>query len=533
MSEDVSYFIRRAIVAVLMTLTVLPVAAQSDGVPGASRLVYAGPDGKLVHAADAQGNTVPDFSTCGYMGGGVSLPEVAARATVEPADGDAGARIQAAIDGVAKLPPDARGLRGAVLLKRGEYRVAGTITIDESGIVLRGEGSGGDGTVLVATGAKTRTLVVVKGSGGATVAASGARITDPYVPVGAKSFRVATVEGLHVGDTVIVRRRSNTEWVHFIGMDRIPERPGNPNSTVQWKPFNLDFDRVITEIRGDRVSVDAPIVCAIEERWGGGEVLAYTDANRIRQVGIEGLRCVSEFDPSVKASNGGKQYAADEKHCDSFVEFDDVVNAWARDLAGLHLVGSCVHLDKGAKWVTVQDCRCEAMVSVLTGGRRYAFYVEGQQCLVQRCFADTARHAFVVGARVCGPNVFLDCRATHNHATSEPHHRWSVGGLYDNVSAAIAIQDRSWMGTGHGWAGANYVVWNCAGDLVCQSPPTAQNWAIGFVGKRNKPAFKGRPDGIWESFGQHVTPRSLYLKQLDDRLGKDAVANTTREAQRQ
>ena len=522
---------RTAVAAILVLASVWPVSAQGVGAPGVSRLVYAGPDGKLVYAADAQGNTVPDFSTCGYMGGGVSLPEAAVKATVEPVAGDAGARIQAAIDGVAKLPPDARGLRGAVLLRRGEYRVAGTITIGESGIVLRGQGSGKDGTVLIATGTRPRTLLLVKGGGGAT-ASVGPRITDAYVPVGAKAFRVAAVAGLHVGDTVIVRRTGNAAWIHFIGMDRIPERPGNPNSTVQWKPFNLDLDRVITGIEGDRVSVDAPIVCAIEDRWGGGEVLPYTDGDRIRQVGVEGLRCVSEFAPGVKANDGGKEYAADEQHCDTFVGFDDVVNAWARDLAGLHLVGSCVHLNKGAKWVTVQDCRCEAMVSVLTGERRNAFRVEGQQCLVQRCFADTARHAFVVGARVCGPNVFLDCRATHNHATSEPHHRWSVGGLYDNVSAAMAIQDRSWMGSGHGWSGANYVTWNCTGNLVCQSPPTAQNWAIGFVGKQTRPAFKGRPDGIWDSIGQHVTPRSLYLKQLEDRLGKDAVANTTREAQR-
>ena len=80
------------------------------------------------------------------------------------------------------------------------------------------------------------------------------------------------------------------------------------------------------------------------------------------------------------------------------------------------------------------------------------------------------------------------------------------------------------VGSGHGWAGANYVAWNCEGSIVCQRPPTAQNWTIGFVGKKSKPAFEGRPDGYFESFGIHVVPRSLYLKQLEDRLGKTAVA---------
>jgi hypothetical protein len=60
--------------------------------------------------------------------------------------------------------------------------------------------------------------------------------------------------------------------------------------------------------------------------------------------------------------------------------------------------------------------------------------------------------------------------------------------------------------------------------MVLQSPPTAHNWSIGFVGKKEAGAFPGRPDGVWESFGQHVQPRSLYLKQLEDRLGKQAVS---------
>jgi len=54
------------------------------------------------------------------------------------------------------------------------------------------------------------------------------------------------------------------------------------------------------------------------------------------------------------------------------------------------------------------------------------------------------------GARVAGPIVFLDCRSERDYATSEPHHRWSVGGLYDNVDAQMAIQDRQWMGSGQG-----------------------------------------------------------------------------------
>jgi len=105
---------------------------------------------------------------------------------------------------------------------------------------------------------------------------------------------------------------------------------------------------------------------------------------------------------------------------------------------------------------------------------------------------------------------------------------WSMGGLFDNIRGNIALQDRQWMGSGHGWAGANYVAWNCVGPRGCQRPPTAQNIAIGHVGRHWEGAFQ-RPDGFWELAGSHVQPRSLYLQQLADRLGAEAVKQISRQ----
>jgi len=239
-------------------------------------------------------------------------------------------------------------------------------------------------------------------------------------------------------------------------------------------------------------------------------------------VGIENLRSGSEFDPKITEEHDGKRYASDEEHATYLLSLDDVTNAWARNLTTTHFYHGPVAVRSGGKWITVQDCHSLEPVSVITGGRRYPYLICGQQVLMQRCHSDKARHAFVFSSRVCGPNTFLDCESTNDYATSEPHHRWSVGGLYDNVHAHMAFQDRQYMGSGHGWAGANYVAWNSEGTLVCQQPPTAQNWAIGFVGTKEKGAFD-RPDGFWESLGKHVEPRSLYLKQLEDRLGPQAT----------
>ena len=108
-----------------------------------------------------------------------------------------------------------------------------------------------------------------------------------------------------------------------------------------------------------------------------------------------------------------------------------------------------------------------------------------------------------------------------------PHHRWSVATLFDNVVVngnAINVQDRQDSGTGHGWAGAQKVLWNCeAESFVIQRPPTAQNYAIGCIGKKKDGRYK-RENGYWESHGKKVTPRSLYFKQLEDRLGADIVS---------
>jgi hypothetical protein len=485
---------------------------QEAAAPVFSSLVHPGPDGKLVYVPDEQGNTIPDFSDCGYMGGGVPIPDVAVRATVEPAEGDCGPMIQASIDQVSGLPLDANGFRGAVLLKRGRYAIAGTIAIKASGVVLRGEGRGEDGTVLIAAGKGQRTLIRVAGSSGPKeVAGSRRKITDAYVPVGARSFHVERADDLKVGDLVTVLRPSTAEWIHFIGMDRIPVPQGRTD-VVQWKAGSKDlhFRRVITAIEGDRVTVDAPIVNALQAEYGGGFLYKHDAGGLVSQVGVENLRGESEYTAPD-----------DEDHGWNFVGMDNVRDGWTRNVTSVHFGYSLVALSRNAYHVTVRDCTCLDPVSKITGGRRYSFAITGSLNLFYRCQAKDGRHDFVMHATVPGPNAFVDCLAEKAHSDTGPHHRWSTGTLYDNVEVqgnAINVQNRGASGTGHGWAGAQMVFWNCkAKSMDVQGPPTAQNWAIGCSAGTTKGS------GFWESKGVAVEPRSLYLKQLEDRLGADVV----------
>lgn len=548
-------------------LLALGIASAAAEPPPHSELVFPGPDGRLIYQPLENGDTILDFSNCGYRGGGVALPDAPVRETLEPDPEatDDTARIQAAIDRVSALPLGADGLRGAVLLRRGEYRVPGTLRIAASGVVLRGEGQGPDGTVLLATGTAKRTLITISGESSLQEIGDRQAVTDERVPVGARHLHVADGSAFQPGDTVLVLRHGNEAWIREINMDRILPRMAKRDDgseydqTRQWSPFHLSFDRVIVAVEGNRLTLDAPIACAIEPQWGGGHVVTYEAPGRIDNVGVEHLRSVSDFDPTVTrphwASNKrrGERYLADEKHAWRFVSINHATNVWARNLTALHYGLGCVGVGTSAKWVTVQDSVNLDQVSLITGSRRYPFATSGQLTLFQRnACDDTPRHGYAMGARVAGPNVFLDCFTLDPFAYSEPHHRWSVGGLFDNVHCRIALQDRQNYGTGHGWSGANYVAWNTVRFLICQQPPTAQNFAIGHVGEKHPGSFRQRgirweeenpgqtapvqmnqTDGWWEHHGSHVAPRSLYLRQLEDRLGREAVEAIATPAQLQ
>ena len=503
----------------MLVLSTLIAAAQSA--PPSSTWVYFGANGKLIYKADAQGNRIPDFSNVGYRGGNVAIPNLTVVAEVGPVAGDAREEIQAAIDKVSRQTPDDHGWRGAVLVRRGRYAISDSIYLMADGVVLRGEGSGPEGTVLVATGATQRSLIVV-GRGefnppafsgtGASVATGGfASIADAYVPVGAADFHVTDATGLAVGEEIVVRRPSTARWIHDIAMDRIPVVKGH--ETVQWAPDtkNLYFDRVITALSGNVVTVNAPIVNALDQQYGGGQVTSASGDRGVSEVGVEDLRGDSDYKSEY-----------DEKHGWILVDLVHARDAWVRKVVSVHYGYSCVYVEKASKSVTVESCSCLDPVSEITGGRRYSFCVDGQLNLVAHCYSRRGRHDFVTQALAAGPNVFFDCLAELSFADSGPHHRWSVGTLYDNVRVSgatrgggeINLRDRGNMGTGHGWAGANQVVWNCSADaMIIQNPPTAQNWAIGCR------AVSASGNGYWESQGTRVQPESLYLAQMSDRLG--------------
>ncbi len=220
----------------------------------------------------------------------------------------------------------------------------------------------------------------------------------------------------------------------------------------------------------------------------------------------------------------------DESHGWSAIVLSQTADCWVRKVTARYFGYSCVTLS-WAYFTTIEECAMLDPKSITTGSRKYSFYIDkGSFNLYQRCYTRGGRHDYVTGSRVAGPNVFVDCYATQTYADIGPHHRYATGLLFDNIRGGeTRVQNRKAMGSGHGWAGAQTMFWNCqsdAGEFKVESPIGAMNWGTGCSGLLKSGA------GFWESWGVRVTPRSLYYQQLQDRLGAAAVENVTLPEQR-
>ena len=468
-------------------------------------------DGRLVYNTYANRgqqnsvNTIPDFSNAGYRGGGIKIPALVVKETISPMEGDCREMIQAAIDRVSALAPDENGHRGAVLLKAGIYPVEGSLNIRASGVVLRGEGNGVTGTVLIATQKKQHDFIGVRGSGSGYGEVSGTRvkITSSYVATGANTIEVEAGHSFNVGDNIVIQKTPNDPWIDVLDMRQ-----------YGWTAtdYKTTFERKIIDVKGSLLTLDMPIVDPIEDQYGGGFIFKSNVVGRISESGVENMRLESYF-----AS------ASDESHGWNAIVLSRAENSWVRNVVAKYFGYSCVKITSYSRFNTVEDCAMIDPKSLTEGGRRYSFNLESNATgnLFQRCMAWGGRHDYVSGSRVPGPNVFLDCTADNTFSDIGPHHRWGTGQLYDNIyGGQIRVQNRGASGTGHGWAGAQILFWNCQSyknDIEVESPPAAMNWGIGCVG------LKQTSNGYWESWGTPVLPRSLYLQQLQERLGAQAV----------
>jgi hypothetical protein len=480
-----------------------------------SKWAYLDSNGKLAYGTLPDGDRIMDFSAAGYEAAEASIPEVSLRATVSPTGGDDTANIQRAIDLVSRMSP-VDGHRGAVQLSAGIYNCKSAIRISAGGIVLRGV----SGTILRLSG-PPHPAISASGSMKTTAQSRATTITDSYVPSGADAFSIASAAGLAVGDTIQITHPATPTWVRFMGMADLV-RDGKQE---HWVSGTLETTRIIKAISGNKITVTIPLADNYDSKYlnpPGCTVEKVSVSGAISQVGVEHL--IIECPPQAITIDD-PAYSA--------VRFTNVEDSWVRDVDCRDTVGT-IDIGSGCSRVTVRRVNITHTVATKGAAKFGELACNGTQILFDRCTCDgNNTFYFVTFGRVQGPNVLLNC-TFHGNGSIQPHMRWSTGLLVDNCSCpegGINLQNRGIMGSGHGWAIGWAVAWNChAKSLLIQQPPGTMNWSIGCTGAVESQPMPGTkspdlPNGLADSPNKEVSPKSLYLQQVKDRLGADAIRN--------
>lgn len=336
-----------------------------------------------------------------------------------------------------------------------------------------------------------------------------------------------------------------------------------------------------------RVFFDQPFTNALERKYGPHFVRKYAKAPvRAQDSGIENVRGISHpstpfcaegtmrcgsalvtpsttltcnfqgqvdcrSDPDAKHSrvaqcddgDGDPKTRAPAPLCpqsETFLGVDRAENVWVKGVIAEGFSKNAIALGGESRRVTVEDARSANPRGPIAGGYRYTFYNDGQLNLIARSVsAGLGRHDMMIGATVVGPNAFVDVTSVNSLSDSGSHHRWSTGTLYDRVNlfsfdadpsnyqenaARISALNRWGEGSGHGWTGANLVVWNSIASMYSVfNPPTAQNWLIGSIG------LLGKPNTCEEDGCRHDEP-DLALLESDPHFDFRSAAEHGRAA---
>jgi hypothetical protein len=491
-----------------------------------SQWVYPGPSGKLVYRQLPAGDRIIDFSYAGYGGGGVALPNFPVKKTVAPSGQDDTAAIQSAIDEVSNLPL-LHGVRGAVLLASGHFHCSSTLKLSADGIVLRGSGSGEAGTIIEMTG-DPHMAISVAGEGIVQSIGTPAQVSDPYVPSGSLSLSVRDASDFKPGDRVQITRPITPEWLHLMGMDTLV-RNGKKQT---WVSGEFKTERTIVAITGKKLTFDVPLTDSYDAKYlapTGATVIKVEHTGLIAEIGVENLRLIA---PARKITLSDKPFNG--------LLINSTLDGWVRNLRIIDTT-EAIAIGKDARRITVERVDVTQSIPIQGAAKPADFSANGTQILFDRCTA-TGDDVFyiAVGPGMQGPNVVLNC-IFHGNGHVQPHQRWSTGILIDSSQVpegGIDLMNRGAMGSGHGWTMGWGVAWNnIAKSYLIQMPPGSANWAIGNRGEQalgKTPTFDPGPglpilpQGIIDSQDNPVAPASLYLEQLRERLGTQALKNINR-----
>ncbi|MGM0575365.1 MAG: glycosyl hydrolase family 28-related protein [Myxococcota bacterium] len=489
--------------------------------------------------ATEEGHALQDFSWAGYRNGEGPLAQDVPEATFDVLEGfgadptgtsDATDALQAAVDAA----EEAGG--GVVLVPAGLYRVDGTLRVEGSRVVLRGEGP--EDSRLWFTrheGLSYQAHVMFSGAPEVTAEAalsSDAGAFDTVLEVeDASSF--APGDDADVGQVITEAFQAEhgmvDTWQAFDGT---------------WQPFfRREVIAVDTSTTPHRITVDVPLRYAMKTAHGAS-VRRVTGL--LREVGVESLGLAN-------AVGWQEAWAQDQV---SVLEMRHVEDAWIRDVAsfpspgapeegdgaGAHLQSNGL-LVRASKRVTVADSTLALAQNRGGGGNGYLFQVRtSSEILFRDLIAEAGRHNFIqnwgFGLTGC---VWLRVVSRDGATVQSPDFPWTTTGLSEfhhslataNLIDSAVLEDgwgavnrRDWS-SGAGHTATENVFWNTTGPGALHSRQYGDGYVVGtgpdllvLTSLDAAEAAGTAPEDYTEGLGAAAAlePQSLYEDQLARRL---------------
>ena len=563
-------------------------------------LVYTpwGPTGK---------SRIPDFSFAGYQRGSAIPDSYALTLDVETVSPDTdklddASRIQDAVMLIQSRPRHAvHGLRGIVQLEEGVFELYSRVDVTRSGVIIRGEMdpvTGDHLTKIDAAGGFDPVIRFVGSSDGPqgqdygsflgrTIASSQHLIVDDedttdsvtgLVGLGTNIVTVLPASNpppigpvFSVGDWVLVLRDVNSTWI-----DDLIDSPGvdctlktNAGTNDDWTEEFKDtiWPRTVVDVQNlgngsIQLTLDGPMMSPLNVLYDQSSIFKLDAYGIIEDVGIEDIlikSCDQEDDEDDDYSC--PPAVASGIHPRTAIQFKQVRNAWCKQVKGRWFEYALVATKVVTQHITIIGCRNEDPVSILEGGQRYAYNINGHDHLVYRCFSREGRHSFMTNDPDSTGIVFCENVCRDQKSDDGPHGGGAYGCLWDNLRMLDPdnpqLKGNEWAfqitcsdgdkdcdlnpsgKTLHGWTGFNCVAWNCA-ILDHNDNPTAtikvshpnfgagvRNLAIGCIAGVKCGLLTGSAKSF-ESFGTHISDiPSLYRQQLIQRTGDSWLPTQT------
>jgi hypothetical protein len=496
------------------------------GLPHAGTSKLWGSHGELW---DPRGR-LPDFSYAGYHAGAKPIPTVPVSANVRDlgckGDGktDDSQCLQAAIDGM----KGTAAAPAALLIPKGRYLLTRQILVRKSGVVLRGEGSGADGTILYWTkGLQTLTGQQYPWNWGVSgllrfappVAAALAKTADhpPSSDLALGSLISTVAKEAKRGDNTLELANASAlqpgQYVVLTLTDP-PDKSlsahlhNNQGSDDLNQDMPLRWVVQVDGLSGNAATLHQPLRFDVRAAWKP-QVNAYRP---IEESGLEHIRF--EYPDHLYPGH-------QEEVGYNTLGFEGALNCWAVDITSRFCDNgpTLEELTKNCSVIGFTQLPNSSLAfnGLISGHHGFSFNINSHDNLLQDFdFQAVFIHGVSVGYNASG-NVARNGKA--KDLNLDHHSRSPFENLYDNIdmgSASYPYLPISGAGGPVLRSGARGTVWNVRTSKGPVPPPTFAYTQYNVIGTT---VSKETADREWEEIISDLTPADLFQAQLEKRLG--------------